>query len=240
MNAPTTDPHAATAAALPPQPMMTGADYRESLRRYRPTVFVDGRRVASVADERAFQPGINAIALTYDFAHEPRYAPIMTAVQHTSGQRVNRLTHINTCSADLLNKLEAVRLICQQTGCAQRYLTQDAMNAIGQVAARIDDAHGRPQGQGEATGRYLDYLHRVQREDLTLGIAMTDAKGDRSQRPHQQGNRDSYVHIVDRHAVRCCVIADTFWCHANFYGGKCFLCGQINHRNRVILRVRHV
>ena len=199
MNAPTTDPEA---TALSPQPMMTGADFRESLRRYRPTVFVDGRRVASVADERAFQPGINAIALTYDYAHEARYAPIMTAVQHTSGQRVNRLTHINTCSADLLNKLEAVRLICQETGCAQRYLTQDAMNAIGQVAARIDDAHGRPAGQGEATGRYLDYLHRVQREDLTLGIAMTDAKGDRSRRPHEQGNRDSYLHIVDRHAVR--------------------------------------
>ena len=199
MNAPTTHPEA---PALATQPMMTGADFRESLRRYQPTVFVDGRRVASVADERAFQPGINAIALTYDYAHEARYAPVMTALQHTSGQRVNRLTHINTCSADLLNKLEAVRLICQETGCAQRYLTQDAMNAIGQVAARIDDAHGRPAGQGEATGRYLDYLHRVQREDLTLGIAMTDAKGDRSRRPHEQGNRDSYLHIVDRHAVR--------------------------------------
>ena len=60
----------------------------------------------------------------------------------------------------------------------------------------------RPAGQGEATGRDLDYLHRVQREDLTLGIAMTDAKGDRSRRPHEQGNRDSYLHIVDRHAVR--------------------------------------
>jgi 4-hydroxybutyryl-CoA dehydratase/vinylacetyl-CoA-Delta-isomerase len=35
---------------------MSGADYRESLRRYSPTVFVDGRRVDSVADERAFSP----------------------------------------------------------------------------------------------------------------------------------------------------------------------------------------
>ena len=183
-------------------PLMTGADFRESLRRAQPRVFVDGRRVDSVADEPAFQPGINAIALTYDFAQQPRYAPLMTAVQHTSGQLVNRLTHINTSSADLLNKLEAVRLICQETGCAQRYLTQDALNAIGQVAARIDDAHGRPRGQGEATGRYLDYLHRVQDQDLTLGIAMTDAKGDRSRRPHQQANPDSYLHIVEHHAVQ--------------------------------------
>ena len=66
----------------------------------------------------------------------------MTAVQHTSGKRVNRLSHINTSAGDLLNKLEAVRLVCQETGCAQRYLTHDALNAIAQVSARIDDARG--------------------------------------------------------------------------------------------------
>lgn len=181
---------------------MSGADFRESLRRYRPRVFVDGRVVDSVADEPALQPGINAIGLTYDYALKPRYAPLMNAVQHTSGKLVNRLTHINTSAGDLLNKLEAVRLVCQETGCAQRYLTHDAMNAIGQVSARIDDAQGKAFGQGEHTGRFLNYLHRVQDEDLTLGIAMTDAKGDRSRRPHQQANPDTYVHVVERNAQR--------------------------------------
>ena len=200
MNAPEMLPSApqpATTARL-----MSGADFRESLRRYRPRVFVDGRQIESVADERTLQPGINAIALTYDYALKPRYAPLMTAVQHTSGKTVNRLTHINTSSGDLLNKLEAVRLVCQETGCAQRYLTHDAMNAIGQVTARIDDAQGKAFGQGDHTGRFLNYLHRVQDEDLTLGIAMTDAKGDRSRRPHQQANPDTYVHVVERNAVR--------------------------------------
>jgi 4-hydroxybutyryl-CoA dehydratase/vinylacetyl-CoA-Delta-isomerase len=103
----------------------------------------------------------------------------MTAVQHTSGKVVNRLSHIDMSSGDLLNKLEAVRLVCQETGCAQRYLTHDALNAIGQVSARIDDARGTT----ENTARFLNYLHRVQDQDLTLGVAMTDAKGDRSRRP---------------------------------------------------------
>jgi aromatic ring hydroxylase len=31
--------------------LMNAADYRESLRRYSPRVFVNGRRVDSVADE---------------------------------------------------------------------------------------------------------------------------------------------------------------------------------------------
>ncbi|MGQ3165470.1 MAG: 4-hydroxyphenylacetate 3-hydroxylase family protein [Hydrogenophaga sp.] len=176
--------------------MMSGQDFRESLRRLKPHVFVDGRVVTSVADDPALQPGSNAIALTYDLALQPRYAPLMTAVQSTSGRTVNRLTHINTSSGDLLNKLEAVRLVCQETGCAQRYLTHDALNAIGQVSARIDDARGTT----ENTARFLNYLHRVQDQDLTLGIAMTDAKGDRSRRPHEQANVDSYVHVVERNA----------------------------------------
>ncbi|MFM1908139.1 MAG: hypothetical protein RLZZ591_1816 [Pseudomonadota bacterium] len=177
--------------------LMSGQDYRESLRRYRPRVFLDGQAVASVADEPGFQPGINAVALTYDYARESRYAKLMTAVQGSSGRLVNRLSHINTSSGDLLNKLEAVRLVCQETGCAQRYLTHDALNAIAQVSARIDDARGTTDHRE----RFQAYLHRVQDEDLTLGVAMTDAKGDRSKRPHEQANPDTYVHIVERNAV---------------------------------------
>ena len=183
-------------APAPTTTLMSGDDFRESLRRYRPRVFLDGQLVESVADERGFGPGINAIALTYDYALKAKYVPIMTAVQHTSGKTVNRLSHINTSSGDLLNKLEAVRLVCQETGCAQRYLTHDALNAIGQVSARIDDA----RGTNENTARFLNYLHRVQDQDLTLGIAMTDAKGDRSKRPHEQANVDSYLHIVERNS----------------------------------------
>jgi 4-hydroxybutyryl-CoA dehydratase/vinylacetyl-CoA-Delta-isomerase len=182
--------------------LMDGFEFRESLRKHKPVVFVDGRRIENVVDEPALQPGINAIALTYDFAHKPEYAPLMTATESTSGQLVNRLTHLNTSAQDLQNKLEAVRLICQETGCAQRYLTQDAFNAIGQVSARLDDASGQPSGRGEHWQKFLHFLHHAQRDDLTYAVAMTDAKGDRSRRPHQQANPDTYVHVVERNAVR--------------------------------------
>ena len=176
--------------------LMTGADYRESLRRYRPVVYVDGTRVESVADAPQLRPGVNALALTYDLAFDATAAPLMTAVQSRSGRTVNRFTHINESAGDLLNKLEAVRRVCQETGCAQRYLTHDAMNAIGQVCARIDDARGTT----EHRARFDAYLQRVQDEDLSLGVAMTDAKGDRSKRPHEQANPDTYVHVVERSA----------------------------------------
>ncbi len=175
--------------------LMTAGEYRESLRRYTPRVFVDGRRVDSVADEPVLAPGINAIGITYDFALRDEYRVLLTARQATSGKTVNRMLHINGSSTDLLYKLEAVRLVCRESGCAQRYLSHDALNALFQATRQADDAHGTDYHL-----RFITYLHRVQDEDLTLGVAMTDAKGDRSLRPGRQANPDSYVHISERRA----------------------------------------
>lgn len=172
---------------------MTAADYRESLRAYKPRVFLNGARVDSVADEPLLAPGVNAVGVTYDLAHKAEHEAIMTARQGTSGKTVNRMVHIDETSTDLLYKLEAVRLMCNISGCAQRYLTHDALNGIFQATRQTDAEHGTDYAQ-----RFLAYLHDVQDRDLTLGVAMTDAKGDRSRRPGQQDNRDAYVHIKER------------------------------------------
>jgi 4-hydroxybutyryl-CoA dehydratase/vinylacetyl-CoA-Delta-isomerase len=187
---------AAAEPALSTTHLMSGADYRESLRRLKPAVYVDGRRVESVADEPALAPGVAALGVSYDYARDPALAPLMLAPHDTPGRGVNRMLHLDASAGDLLNKLEAVRVLCQETGCAQRYLVHDAMNALAQACARIDDARGGT----EHRDRFLAYLAHVQDHDLALGIAMTDAKGDRSKRPHEQANPDTYVHVVERDA----------------------------------------
>lgn len=171
--------------------LMTAAHYRESLRRYTPRVFVDGTAVASVADEPRLAPGINAVGVAYDLAHVETHAGLMTARQE--GRLVNRMLHIDQDAEDLLAKLEAVRLVCRESGCAQRYLAHDALGALHHATRLTDAAHG-----GDYHARFLAYLEQVQEQDLSLGIAMTDAKGDRSLRPGQQRNPDVYVHIVGR------------------------------------------
>jgi 4-hydroxybutyryl-CoA dehydratase/vinylacetyl-CoA-Delta-isomerase len=150
-------------------------------------VFVNGREVPSVADEPQLAPGVNAVALTYDYALRDDFAPLMRA------KTGNRMLAVPRTSQDLLNKLEAVRLVCQQTGCAQRYLAGDAFAAILSATHRID-----AELQTDYRDRFSAYLERAWSEDLAIGIAMTDAKGDRSERPAAQANPDSYVHIADR------------------------------------------
>lgn len=175
--------------------LMSAADYRESLRPYNPRVFVNGKAVPSVADEPLLTPGINAVGVTYDYALKPELAGVMLATQHTSGKQVNRMLHVSRDNGDLLNKLEAVRLLCQECGCAQRYLVADAMSAILQSTWRLDQEHNTRYHE-----RFLAYMHEVQEHDLALGVAMTDAKGDRSLRPHEQTNLDTHLRIVERRA----------------------------------------
>lgn len=182
------------AAAAGKVHLMSGEAYRESLRQYKPRVFVDGREVSSVADEPALRPGVNALSFTYDYALRPELEPIALATQHSRNRVVSRMLHVNESSGDLLNKLEAVRVLCQETGCAQRYLAHDALNGIYQAVAHIDDARGTT----EHRARFAAYLADVQERDLSLGVAMTDAKGDRSKKPHQQANPDTYVHVVEK------------------------------------------
>ncbi|MBI5108360.1 MAG: 4-hydroxyphenylacetate 3-hydroxylase [Rhodocyclales bacterium] len=175
--------------------LMSAAEYRESLRRLTPRVYVDGRAVSSVADEAALAPGVNAVGLSYDFALREDTAVLMRVAAGAGGKEYNRMLHVPQSSDELLQKLEAIRLICRYTGCAQRYLAGDAMAGILQGAAAIDAEHGT-----EYLARARAWYDHIRAADLAVGIAMTDAKGDRSKRPHAQANPDAYVHIVERRA----------------------------------------
>lgn len=98
--------------------LMTAANYKESLRAYKPRVYANGHAVESVPDEPLLAPGMNAVGITYDFAHAPDYLLMIRATQGTSGRTVSRMLHIDETSTDLLRKLEAVRLVCKISGCA--------------------------------------------------------------------------------------------------------------------------
>ena len=173
--------------------MKTPQEYVESLKRLDPIVYIKGKLVQSVPDEPLLRPGINAVSLTYDYALKPEYQEIMLSTSHLTGKQVSRLLHINTGTEDLLKKLEMTRLLCRTAGCAQRYLTHDALNALFETTHKIDQ-----ELSTEYHPRFLEYLQYVQSEDLTTCVAMTDAKGNRTKRPHEQEDPDLYLRVVER------------------------------------------
>ncbi len=175
--------------------MKTPDEYVESLRPLKPVVYIKGKLIDSIPDEPQLTPGINAISLTYDYALKEEYQDIMLATSHITGRKVSRLLHINTNTDGLLKKLEMTRLLCRIAGCAQRYLCHDALNALYESTHILDASFNT-----DYHSRFLEYLEYLQDEDLTTCVAMTDAKGNRSKRPHEQQNPDIYVRIVDKNS----------------------------------------
>lgn len=173
-------------------PIRTGAEYIESLRGRGLRVFLQGEFIAEPVDHPVIRPTINAVAETYDLAL--RNPELATAISPLTGERVNRFVHLATSPAELVMQNKMQRRLGQLTGtCFQRCVGMDAFHALHSVTYEIDAAHGTGYHR-----RLLGFLGLVQRGNLVVGGAMTDAKGDRSKAPHQQADPDVYVRVVHR------------------------------------------
>ncbi|BBO69066.1 4-hydroxybutyryl-CoA dehydratase [Desulfosarcina alkanivorans] len=175
-------------------PMMTADQYEASLRALNLEVYMFGKRVTNVVDDPIIRPSMNAVAKTYELAHDPAYADLMTARSHLSGKRINRFTHIHQSTDDLVKKSKMGRLLGRKTGCCfQRCVGMDALNALSIITYNIDQKHETHYNE-----RFKRYLATVQEKDLVCDGAMTDPKGDRSLPPHRQPDPDHYLRIVEK------------------------------------------
>ena len=167
-------------------------DYLEGLRAMKPNIHMHGELIQR--DDPRLLPPMNNIKLTFDLAHEPELQHLMTATSHLSGEKINRFCHIHRSQDDLLKKQEMTRVACQRTpACIQRCMGIDMLNALSVVTHEIDEAKGT-----DYYPRFVEYLKHFQQNDLVGCAAQTDVKGDRSLRPHQQPDPDTYLHIVER------------------------------------------
>jgi 4-hydroxybutyryl-CoA dehydratase/vinylacetyl-CoA-Delta-isomerase len=174
--------------------MMTGQQYRESLRRLKPEVYYMGEKIESVADHPAFLPHVNAAALTYDMALAPEFEELLTAKSHLTGEKINRFTHIHHSHDDLVKKVKMLRALGQQTGsCFQRCVGFDGLNSVYSITYDIDQKMGTDYHK-----RLVEVLKEIQSKDLMVSGAMTDVKGNRRLSPSQQEDPDLYVHVVEK------------------------------------------
>jgi len=169
----------------------SGAEYIDSLRGRNMDVYLFGERLEEPVDHPMVRTSINAMAETYDLAVEN---PDMAVAQSPyTGGPVNRFLHIAESAADLVAKGRMQRQLGQRTGtCFQRCVGLDAINSLHSVTYEIDEAHG-----SDYHARFLAFLENAQRKNQVIGGAMTDAKGDRSKAPHEQVDRDVYLHVSE-------------------------------------------
>lgn len=172
--------------------MVTAEEYRARMMALKPNVHMGGELVRR--DDPRFIPELNVMSLTYDLAQDPQYDGVMTATSHLTGEKINRFCHVHQSIDDLLNKQKMTRQYVQQTGfCILRCMGIDAINALSVVTHEMDQELGTEYYQ-----RFLNYLRYFQKNDLTAAAAQTDAKGDRSKRPHEQTDPDLYLRVVEK------------------------------------------
>lgn len=174
------------------KPIATGEDYINSLRGRNIKLFLFGKEEPNPVDNPLIRPSMNALERTYDLAlEEPELA---TAQSPYVGRRVNRFLHIVESPQDLVTKNRMQRRLGQLTGtCFQRCAGLDTLSVMHSITYDIDQKHGTPYH-----ARFLAFLEKAQENNVIVGAGMTDPKGDRSKRPHEQADPDLFLHISGR------------------------------------------
>ncbi|MFK7844925.1 MAG: 4-hydroxyphenylacetate 3-hydroxylase family protein [Rhodothermales bacterium] len=170
----------------------TGEAYIQSLRGRNLTVYLFGDTVDEPVDHPMIRPSINAIAKTYDLA--VAHPELASTISPFTGERISRFLHVSASTDDLVRQNKMQRRLGQLTGtCFQRCVGMDALNALHSVTFEMDEVHQTPYHN-----RFLSFLAEMHQHNYVIGGAMTDVKGDRSLAPHQQEDKDLFVHISRR------------------------------------------
>ncbi|MDE0685512.1 MAG: 4-hydroxybutyryl-CoA dehydratase, partial [Candidatus Poribacteria bacterium] len=172
--------------------LRTAEEYLEGLRDGR-TIYFRGERVPDLMEHPELRVGAEHTALDYHLAEDEAHRDLFTAMCPETGERVSRYFLPPANTEDLLKRREMIETSTRVGSGVVLLIKEigtDALFSLRLVARQIDEKYG--------TG-YLDRVKNYHAEcrdrDLSMAVAQTDAKGDRSRLPSQQTHPDYYVRI---------------------------------------------
>ncbi|MGH9786817.1 MAG: 4-hydroxyphenylacetate 3-hydroxylase N-terminal domain-containing protein, partial [Terriglobia bacterium] len=174
--------------------LRTPEQFRTSLRDGR-VVYYKGKRVEDVTTHPVLKIGVNSSAVDYELAEASEWRDLAVA-RGADGEPCSRFFLAPRSPQVLLNRrklVEAGSRICFGFPPFAKEGGSDAVNALAIITAHCDAANGTSYAR-----RLEAFRNYLQREDLSVSITMTDAKGDRSRRPSEQADPDLYLRKVRR------------------------------------------
>jgi len=173
--------------------LRTAEQYLAGLRDGR-TVYYRGERVADVTTHPELGRAARHCAIDYAFADDPRHRDL--ARDTVDGVTVNRFYTLPRTADDLLRRRE---MIAETTRAGRglivlvREIGTDYLFASHIVTRTMEEKLSAPYHE-----RLRAYHRYIAQNDLAMGLAQTDVKGDRSLGPSEQEHPDYYVRVVDR------------------------------------------
>ncbi|MGD9181068.1 MAG: 4-hydroxyphenylacetate 3-hydroxylase N-terminal domain-containing protein, partial [Desulfobacterales bacterium] len=172
----------------------TKEEYIESIKQLKPTAYMAGEKITDIVDNPRLRPGIEATGATYELAQMDQYRDLMVTHSPLIDEPVSRFTLPPGSIEDLVARVKINRALGNWVGtCHQRCTGLDCLSALSIVTYDIDQKHHTNYFE-----RFTGFLKHVQKNDLTCNAGVTDVKGDRSLAPHEQADKDMYLHVVER------------------------------------------
>ncbi len=173
---------------------MSSEAYKNSLNDGR-VVFYRGKKVENVATHPVLQVPVKHASSIYRLQQDNQYESMMCFTDDELGKS-SAFYKIPQNTEDLIARH---RLIFETTRLGRgqfnivKAIGSDSIFALMYVSTRIDSKY-----KTDYHNRVMAFYKYVVEKDLSLSLAQTDMKGNRSLRPSEQEDPDMYVHIVKR------------------------------------------
>jgi 4-hydroxybutyryl-CoA dehydratase/vinylacetyl-CoA-Delta-isomerase len=172
----------------------TKEEYIESIRALKPTAYMFGERLVSPVDNPRIRAGIEATAATYEMADKPENKDLFITTSPLINEPVNRFTLPPSSIEDLVARVKINRKLANYVGtCHQRCTGLDCLSTLAIVTYDVDKKYGT-----NYNANFTEFLKYMQKNDLTANACVTDVKGNRSLNPHEQVDKDMFVHVVEK------------------------------------------
>ena len=174
--------------------LKTKEEYIESLRQMNPTAYMFGEKVTNVVDNPRLRAGIEATGATYEVAELDEFRDLVVTMSPLINEPINRFTLPPASIDDLVARVKINRKLGNWVGtCHQRCTGLDCLSTLAIVTYDVDQKYGTNYYKN-----FIEFLKYMQKNDLTGNAGVTDMKGDRSLSPHEQPDKDMFLHVVER------------------------------------------
>jgi len=158
--------------------LMTPEQFEASLKKMKPRIFMDGKRVESILENKNTRTVVEANKASYAWALDPKYKDIMTCYSPLIEQTVNRYTYVSASVEDLVKKAQAGTFTSEMLGtCIYRCVGYDAFHSLASTTWEMDRDLGTSYYP-----RFIEFLKTVQKKDLSAAGALTEPRGLRNQK----------------------------------------------------------
>jgi 4-hydroxybutyryl-CoA dehydratase/vinylacetyl-CoA-Delta-isomerase len=161
--------------------------YRKAVTADGRSLYYRGRRVDDLLAVPELRVALDHAAIDYEVAEDPAHRDLAVVVDDQTGEPTSAYWRVPRSADDLADRSALIELCTRRGGTLVTLIKEIGSDALFALLRHLD---------GEALDRATAFHRQCRDGDLAVAVAQTDAKGDRSKAPHQQRDRDLYVHVT--------------------------------------------